>query len=279
MRCSETRKTGNAGIHDMLAQLCTRRTCDSKGPVLLQASAGGGRLVSSCRSSNAGHVRPPATQRCDACSHSIAPRALTALQRPFEASVQLAAKQCVPVDIEALPTHARCERKIAPAHRVGHVGRAGDSLPFGMHLRLLDEDPGRLKQPVDLVFPVPFDESMFGRLTVHEEKAVPMKARLKSHQWHHLCEDFQHEDEEPPTAEVTHKPVRHTAIRKEGNVPNGHYKPQAVDEGGWTRFAPVRSTLSFRQLVGEASQIEESIGVDHRTIVHVEVQYARLGKR
>ena len=46
---------------DMLAQLCTRRTCDSKDPVLLQASAGGGRLVSSCRSSNAGHVRPPAT--------------------------------------------------------------------------------------------------------------------------------------------------------------------------------------------------------------------------
>ena len=36
-------------------------TCDSKGPVLLQASAGGGRWVSSCRSSNAGHVRPPAT--------------------------------------------------------------------------------------------------------------------------------------------------------------------------------------------------------------------------
>ena len=45
----------------MLSQLCTRRTCDSNGPVLLQASAGGGRLVSSCRSSNAGHVRPPAT--------------------------------------------------------------------------------------------------------------------------------------------------------------------------------------------------------------------------
>ena len=133
--------------HDMLAQLCTRRTCDSKGPVLLQASAGGGRLVSS----NAGHVRP-----CDACSHSIAPGALTAPQRPFEASVQQAAQQCVPVDIEALPTHARCERKIAPAHRVGHVGRAGDSLPFGMHLRLLDEDPGRLKGSLLILSSFPY---------------------------------------------------------------------------------------------------------------------------
>ena len=55
------KSTPHSTHHDMLAQLCTRRTCDSKGPVLLQASAGGGRLVSSCRSSNAGHVRPPAT--------------------------------------------------------------------------------------------------------------------------------------------------------------------------------------------------------------------------
>ena len=62
------RNSGTGRTQFVVVQLTTcshsyakEETCDSKGPVLLQASAGGGRWVSSCRSSNAGHVRPPAT--------------------------------------------------------------------------------------------------------------------------------------------------------------------------------------------------------------------------
>ena len=75
---------------------------------------------------------------------------------------------------------------------------------------------------------------------------------------------------------MTHKQVTSDPVGKESDITNAHNEAQAIHERCWAHFAPIRNVVSLGQLIAEAPEVEEGIGIDHSRVINTDGQNARL---